>query len=495
MIHANVAQKAIDLAEQLDARRLQITVRPDSPIAALVASSGVYIAPSYYEGISPEELKTCYQPTGADVEAETTALTPSADQVMRNDHDANYEKAVTVLADSLRSHESFARTVVTPAVVELHERVKASLDAIPNTVIFSPTIVQVDLPEPLQNATLKDEVLKYNGIVSHGYNHALSMKSRTGPEVIEMLKTGNDVLDTDISLWAVRKGEAFFANVWATVFTQDPAVTGNYATLVENNEDGGDAALAIFLLCTVIAENPDDTVKAPLDSWRAQVAELKDEAGLKLSQVIESMAVSVRAGRLIIKFDRNQIQVNKAVYRRYLENGGTDTEIIGSSLMDAPKMFEDNLMENRQACQDLWEMTCRSMTASQANRRVTIVKTLVRNKVQELLSESLATYFPHMVEQLGSQFSTTHPFAIEVLANVEKEIDAMEVGKEIDLWGICTDVMGKGVFHFSNAHELLTKVNEFSQVNPEVSVSENAALAQCEMLIDFMFDQLEISSF
>lgn len=492
MLRQESIQAAIDLAQELDRRGLGIVAVPGSEVATLVDASGCPIEKPAEFVNNIDELSRDYTPDVESIIRDSSMTVTDKDGApISTPHAETLEEKVVALADCIGPHLAYARNTVKPAVNEYHKRVSDALNALPTSATYNPTLVKVDLPEPLQSPMILDAIGEFRGGTVMQDVKRANGPGLTGEEVIGHLTSGNAALDGEVGIWAQRLGADFFAMVWASAFSQVgmEGVQGrSFVSIVEDTETGADAALAVFLLARRLQDNPPEGTVSTLEEWRVTVGDLLVQAGIRMNHAVEDLQ-RAKGLQLLIKSvsaDGQTIKVLAPVYDEFIAAGGHDAQIFGSVLSGERRVYVPGIVEKASEYVLLWERQNRLLTAALVNRRYADAQSLAIFKLEELLAENLSTYFPP--EAFGGAVvdSINTPIVNTVIQEAKSYIGSLDADRLEDLWAVATHVIAKIVFGYTNAYEILVGINRACASNPDLPTGEAALLSTIDYVIDYI---------
>lgn len=486
MIRKEIAQAAIDLAQELDARNLGIVAQPGSVIAKLTGLSTIsFNVPTHVNYADQAEI-TSYTPTADNISDESSfSLAIKDGDNYGNQHATTLEEAITSLAPDVARHLNHARNIVNPAVKEFHDRVKTSLDNVPKSSVFNPTIKQVDVPAPLLASAMLEAVGEFAKIDYQVVSLNVNAGEKTIEDLTALILTGNAVVDGDIHQWLAEGGSIALQDVWRDVFQ-------NSAYLNSLTDKNIDAAMAAFLLARKIAEEPIAGVTISLTDWKTQVFNIRNQAGLRLANAITERESIIKNGFLFKTYSDSIVVVNKPVYQAYLENGGSDAVVFGGVLLDRLPLTTGELNEKAAQCLEVWERQNRMIAATQLNNRFVNLKRLMNQHVLELLQEKSVQYFEILNDVGPIVDSCAHPAVAAIIRDVTDYIDALQPFEMECLWKLSLNVIAKHVFGFTSAYEILEGIDRFCKENQDIDPMEASLLATIEYVTDYVVQDLTV---
>lgn len=493
MIRKEIAQSAIDLAEEFDRRGLGIAANPGSEIGRLIGAGTVTFTQPLRLGITPEELNAAYQPTADEIEADSSMGVVDEDGTSYgSQHALILEEEVTRLADDVRSHLAFARGVVTPAVKEYHQRIENRLNALPTAITYNPIILKNGLPEPLYTQIVADALKPYAGVKYQPITLRPQAPALELEQILELLTSGNASLDAETSIWVNKVGSDLVKQVYDVVFSSRNDVDGNYASLVENKVTGTDAALAAFLIGRRVLDNPIEGCAVSLGDWTVAVGEIVDQAGLRLVHAVGVHEQDAKANMLITTYNTERVNVNAVVYENFLSSGGNDAILFGNLLADTPDLYVGPILDKASENLERWERKNRMMTTAAANRRFVDIKSIARAELIALLSSNLALYYPQAGDGGQAVLNLDHPLVVRAIEEVEALIEQFTLEGIQDTWRVATELIAKGVFYYTDAFQILDGINRASAINPDIDAMEASFLSTVEYVADYLFEKLSV---
>lgn len=494
MLRKEITQSAIDLAQDLDRRNIGLVAKNGTLLSELVACSVVQTLPEVALGLTPEELRSAYQPDPVEIERESglQAVVKVGEETtaLGSAHSETLESAIVALQDVVGPQLQFARNVVKPAIVEFHKRLEASLNIIPTSNTFNPVIRKICAPEPLNAAATIEAIEEFKDEPYLPVASNLNAPVLSGQQVLDQMLTGNKVVDADIEMWAVRIGLEHLELVWGSVFANTG--TGmSYDRLTENALTGVDSAMAVYLLARRLLDHPLEGVKMTLAEWRVAVGPLLRQSALRLNHALANYRQDDEVGLMLMSWSSKEIAVNKTVYDRFLEKGGSDAILFGNVLSDSPAVYLDAILANGVKAVETWERQNTLLSAAAAHRWHSNARVMLAQKAEEMIADHLGEFYVQPGEQGVAALSMNHPDVQAALTKIRDYAETLdEVGMR-DLWKVATWVIAGCVFHYSSAFQLLSGINRYCELNPGMPAGEAALLSSIDYLTDFVIGQLD----
>ena len=490
MITTEIAQAAIEIAEEFDRRGLKLTAREDSPLHKLTASASVPFVPPAVAVLMPEELNRPYEPNPVLISDESNI--PSVIDGENSKHTIDLEALVLDGSDLVSQHLSFAKNVVRPLIVEYTNAVSQALAAYPDSATFNPIVVRNDMPAPMLNPAVQEAIEEYRTKDYRPVTGSLQLPHKSGEEVIELLKTGSTRADADIDAWVATRGADFFRTIWSNVFsdsTEEPST--NFESLTADKATGDDALFAVYLLSSKLLDNPPEGTEIPLNQYRKEVGELVDQSALRLANAYERRALNEKTGLMVINYDKSRVVVFAPVYDAWLAAGGSHAALFGNILSDRPETFAQAIDAKAPELVKLWERQNLMLTATLANKRYVEAKRTLCFQAEELIAKNLQQCFGDLVRNSEITFAT--PEVAEAMKRIVEYVENLTDEDIKDVWKISSQIVAGGIFYYTDALRILQGIDSACKENPGIDVNEAALLSTIEYVVDFIASQMYVS--
>jgi hypothetical protein len=475
MIPITAAVAAIGVAQEFDKRQLILDAVPGTPLAALNECSTLNI--SDVAGV-----------LSFDPDATSFSNRFSSDS---NCHEEALINLSTDIATHVRSHLNFAKNTVRSIIEELVTEVKADIDALPVNSQFSAEIIQVDLPEPLTVSSFEDAIMEYKDTEYYNITQYMSLPSQTATEVIERMMTGHAVTDKAIATWAAKKGESFFQYIWDCVFTNAPT-DKKFETLISDTADGADNAIAIYLLAAKLYDNPLEGTNVSLSNFNKTVADIRNQAALRLVHSYEEYLRFKTTGLLVISAINNKIMVVGDTYRQWLTEGGNNAVLFGSMLSAKSDKFVLDINNNKAEHLQVWERQNWMLTVAEKNKRFLRLKEVLSNRIIKVVMENYQQCYAHLVKD-GVTTPNMAEF-IEFQRRLGLYLNTIKEGYFNNLWKLCQELVCHTVFYYTDADKILDGIEDACNENKDINIREAALISTIAYVTDYVCDQLKISN-
>ena len=485
MIDKNSALYSIPLATLSANKGIVINPVNGTPLAELVkVTNDLVAAGNACSAIGGETLEGFAEDLGRCVTATTEVSTG---------HDTLLDSYIDEISKAVSNHVSFAKNVVKPAIVEMVEDVQKGLGE-----VVSPSsnfkIEIIDLPKPMQNAGFETSISKFAEkpyILPEG---ELRLGEISPQGVLELMKTGSKEYDDRISEWFVAKGDLFFMNIWNNLFRDfkegKPSVVCSFNDYLTSKPgyEVADAALAIHLLSRKLYDEVPENTGLSLSNFRDLVAQYREASGIKLNLEYLRYANILKNKILVafIKPDGKEILVNGAVYRDWLNNGGTNEVLLGMLVGNKSVYNQALIDEAKEGFLKDWNSYTVFNSSSEKNKTF--------NRFKDVLALSFAKILADMSD-LEKEATVNAPnYSEKVSTNFKDELSKLKTSDVDDIYTTCLRLICRARFYYTDAEKILVGINEAVKANPNIDIREAALLSTIEYVIDYISDQLTVSN-
>lgn len=477
MITTSAAEAAISIAQELDAQRITLLPQAGTPLADLCAAA-----------------------TQADVVVEAgaefvpeVALIVAAAAGFAEDGTSQHDVLTNTYADDIApkvsEHLDYAKNVVRPVISELVEAVRQDIANLPVDVSFAMAIKRQDLPAPLASPVIRELLEEFQGVNFAPITQYLPLEPKSSEEIIEFMATGAADTDEAIATWAASKGSEFLQPVWNNIFTANGTMRFDE---VMRSDEGAEAALVVFLVCKRLFDNPPAGTSMSLPAYNQLVAAMRDQAALRASVGLESYLRDVRTGSLISRISPSELTVNGEVYDKWIAEGGSDAILYGSALSERPARYVADINERAVDFKKAWESRNAYDTAKERNNRFARYTAILRGRSEQVMANNMDAIFGcHCTEgQLPNKDLAQYGEAIRLM---DELVARVRIGEFDNLWLLCTQVICRSAFYFTDAEKILLGIDEACKTNPNIEIRQAALVSLIEYVADWAADQIDVT--
>lgn len=476
MITTSAAEAAISIAQELDAQRITLTPQAGTPLADLCAAA----------------TQADVVPSGDAEYVPDIALIIAAAAGFAEDGTSRHDVLLNEYADEIHvkvgEHLNYAKNVVRPVISELVDAVQSDIANLPVDKFFAMNIVRQDLPAPLGSPVIRELLEEFEGVNFEPINDYLPLEPKSSEEIIEFMATGAADTDEAIATWAATKGSPFLQAVWNNIFTANGELRFDE---VMRSDEGADAALLVFLVCKRLYDNPPSNTPMALAAYNQMVAAMRDQAALRASVGLESYLRDVRTGSLISRINPSELVVNGEVYDTWIAEGGSDAILYGSALSDRPARYVADINERAPDFKKAWESRNAYDTAKERNNRFARYTAILRGRAEQVMANNMDGIFAAHVTE-GQAINKDLPQYCEACRLMDELVSKVHIGDFDNLWLLCTQVICRSAFYFSDAEKILLGIDEACKANKDIEIRQAALVSLIEYVADWAADQIDV---
>lgn len=401
-------------------------------------------------------------------------------------HTAYQEAASSALGIQLASHIAYATTVVLPVVGELHNAIKNVQDLESQCGIRSYKVEMVSGSSLLDVGDLVSKIEGFGSLtVPTELPFVLDFKQVSDEELINLMKIGAQVYDDAVDQFVAQAGMVNVREVWDVVFSGENRNYDNYDVFRSTNGKGEIRNFTTFLLASKLMANlealPDVTGLAKMSSSKYPLAlrALMEVSGASLFTLLAAKRNEEKQGKLIAKIAGKVVYVNKAVYDRYMADGGDIETILGSVVSGGKSMYVSDLADKVEEFKQAWayHVTRSKMTAG--TNELVNVRVCIANFIRQFLMTTddrvIVDNRSLIEEQLG-----------DYLERIYK-------GHLADVDTLALKTVCEVLFNHSDALSVLCGVTEAMTANPDISKEDALNLSVTDYVAKWFASQIEIS--
>ncbi len=479
MIPMTAATASIGVAQEFDKRQLMLDAVPGTPLAKINECTALNKV-DIVDAIN-------YEPNEKDLFNQTSNYGSTNGSI----HSTTVDALAEDISKFVQSHLNFAKNTVRPLIEELVNEVKADIEALPLNSQYSTEIIISDLPEPMSVSSFEDAVMEYKNIDYCPINNYMSLPGQAVADVIANLTTGNSNLDKAVSTWIAKKGDSFFQHVWDCVFTSTPTEQ-RFENLINDPDEGIDAAVAVYLIASRLFDNPMDGVQLSLMTYNKQMAELRNQAALRIVHAYEEYVRFKTTGLLVKSSINNRVVVMGDEYRKWISEGGNNAVLFGNSLTTNPSKFTNDINEKKADYLATWERQNWMLTVAERNKKFVYYKEILRNRTLKLVMDNYQKCYSHLRE--NGVTDSNMPEYLQFQKNLDEFLPCVKESDFKDIWNLALNTICTCVFYYTDAGKILSGIEQACCENEGIHVREAALISTIMYVVDYVCDQMKLSS-
>lgn len=492
MLNKSTIDIGVNLSEAITDRGIRIVPKTNTLINELTRSvennTCLAHAPGTYQDLGAIKSDLAIAAAGytSNLNGNST-YTPS-------EHDSYMDNYIEDLAKLVSGHIDFSRNVVNKEVLKFTERMQSDINSYKHREpedFFN--VIYYKLPEVLNLDVLATEIPSYtddNKSLRQGVE-ALNLRGLEDTEnFAQLLHTGVEEEDIAITGWFNSLGEAGKSFIVSRVdaFTLDLPSMVNYY-------------LANYLFYRALANKPDLIQGESVAVTTRKAHNNRSYFAASLASTIANYKAMIRSGRLLGSNDLafsyfNTKQLDVVIFEEsfaklaeaggnietifgYISSGGNTTSTV--TISDLTKGDVDYVGR--------WNKTRSLYLIHLNNQRLDIFKHLLRQAFEACVAESAITEAEKEFYQASSEFVK------ETMAKAYAYIDNIHTECMDDLDCISLDLIAKIRFRFSNAYEILSKMQSLMVADETLEPMEAALYAVVSYLTAYSMEQVDVVRF
>ena len=463
-----------------------VVARTDTPVGQM--SAAARSISGAFGGVENDDMSI--SEFGKELDTVTTAGTS---------HDSIKSEYVEMVYSAVREHLNYFRTIIAPATKTLSEKLYAYLQK-QQPVSSQLKIEVLELPEPMRDDGFITQLKRFAGRpISRTLERLFQMELISAEKILELMRTGNERKDKEISLWYARKGPAFFVEVWENVFAFNKERPGS-KTLGDMLFDPyyrNDYALALYLLANKLSTEVMESPAMNLEQYRFIMDEIIASSATAMLEGLKVYEEDVVRDNVLIagtyttksSQDVKVIYVHGASMRPWLQSGGTSEQLLGCLAGGHNYRYVRDLQENKDTTTASYQMFLEiSRKTEELTRGFRF-----RSRFRELVTEIEDPNEPGNISDMEKAARARYPdFNNIFFRKFDEELRNLPDSAIAQLDVAVTNVITRSRFFYTYANKYFNNMMETARANPGISNDEAALIATIEYVCAYAVDQLEV---
>lgn len=469
MLSKNAIESALPLTEMLDASKIYLEPKPGTPLEALVQATRAPV-----NATMPD-----YIPTLDDICYMANASEPVTGVC---NHDVVADESAIAGIQGVQALMTHARTVVAPIVIELAEKLTASLDDTVTSALKNMEVITVPSPELLYNDSFVKEVMKYSEIPYDDPDLTMRLPTLATSDIRDLMKIGGGTQENMIATWLAAKGDDFLIAVWENIFQikqlgVEGGPTPTFAKLLAEPDCGRDWALAVFLISRRLADQgaPENT-DMPASKFEQLIYAYRDQSAMALAREINRLDGIGKTGRLVLRATEKQVWVDSKVYDAWLAGTGRIEVLYGNILQGSKLVTIAEIDEAATSLLEAW------------NKHAQLTK-ITDDGVR--FTRALNFMTAHFRIQLGSmtEEEKARTNAETVMRLYAEELRKVSTRDLECLYALCLRMVCRTRFYYTDAETLLANADTITKRDPTVTPDEAMGMSSIQYIINWVAEQ------
>lgn len=402
-------------------------------------------------------------------------------------HDQSLDALVDDISHAVAAHLSYARNVVKPTIVDMVEQVHKYMQEAPE--VGSEFKIEIhDIPVAMQVSSFESSIRKFEGGVFVVPDSAVILKEKAPQEILELLHTGSAAYDEKVDEWFAKMGDVWFVSAFNNLFTDirqtKPSVVFTFEQALLRDTEYDDYALFVYLIASKIYEDVQEGTGLSLSRYKEVVSQYKTAAGVRLLNCYKKYESDAKLNMMVVSYsqDRKTMTVNGHVYRPWIAAGG-DNEVLMGLLTTTNNVYNAKAIDEKaNEYKRIW--------AEYLNLQATVNRNRNFVRFQEVLTIAFEQSLRQPFEAEKDFIKQNNAYLQNVAKYFQEQLSCVSSTDMKDVYGVCTRLVCRARFYYTDAEKILCSINAAMQENPSMDVREAALISTIEYVCDYIADQL-----
>lgn len=478
MINQQTFAAVLPYAAMLDSASISIDAVPRTELAALVNSSNS----TFFHRERGSDGLMCVNSQELPLYTQT------------REHAETFSQIEQTIIPMVKEHLRYAQAVVNPVVVALHDRVEEVSKYFVTNRITELEVRRESIATPLGVSALVNVVNTFCPQETITISPLLIFPAQTPLQLLELMKVGNEEIDTMLTKWFHSQPEWIFLKAWQSFFLSmkaDHAKFGTYTMgdVVWNSTEGTTVAIALFMWCNRLY----DSQEAPLEgmdysrgtsakTYSDFLTDMRAQAARRICTILELESMRSKSGSLVRRFDndRKVIFVDDKVYMDWLEKNDGNNEILYGLLISGDRV---TMVADINASKERYLKIYNDYSSMAKHAQNTDWGTSMRRTLLDCLYEQI---------KLNITEPSQRNMALEAGRKAIYELGGARLRN--DLSDVCLELVHQLIFPGTAALVILRGINTAKQENPGLDVREAAHVSTLRYIASYVTSMLSVSN-
>ena len=440
---------------------------PNTPLAALVTNSHTddAIMSGYGEHFQ-------FDPT---VIAAVTNTPNSITGVC--DHDEYMDAIVDRVANAVSRHLHVTRTQVVPAIEELVDRVRPLVEQLQRSNYSDLEVRVLKVPAPLMEPSIIESVQRSREAIPSDFTMGGKLPIVGFEDILTQMKTGAPSADEALVQYCLELGEDKVVAIYNDWFTQ--AGKSPVVSVVWDSDQATAYAIIGFAVARKLWNNPPEETDMSAGAYSQYMVDVRNNSALQLVRELTKIDRDTVNDVLVRQYGGDHVVVNDAVYRKWLNAGGSNEMLFGSILSTKPVYRGAQILEDGKDYIKSWNHFLLMNKTTEANKRFAGAKSIMRLEFAEILGHLSQDECPLQDREV-------------IRSAFEKALDVTKEAEVQDLHSWACRLLCQSRFAHTDAFKILQGIAKVKALNPDVEVREAAAVATIEYIAEWLTMQVTV---
>lgn len=473
----NPATSSVALINHSISSGIKVSARAGTPLSDMVQVSTPHEAYGFKihgEGLSPEDMGLDTIEQALNRARDISGLQLSSAGALHGDVIAEAaENASQVIDRNL----TLARAVVNPQIMQVLEHVQRQAN------LSVTDVLDVQIETVNFEGLWKSDILRslVDGFKKGGFTSAQSVPYHplyADIDIETLLDSGSARLDDRVREWLSDGGLNSIEAAWNKYF-----VLGRQVDLTMGiDANATNEALATFIIANALKNKHPFDVSVNEATYTRQLETILFYVAPYVAAAVERFEEDAARNVLVISYPVTRtikdpkIRVNGAVYKKWLDNGGTPEIVLGAYLTDQPTDAE-SLMREGERYMRSWNAHLAKLKVTQDTNRLATIK------------EALLTSARDVIESITENGGVV---TNEMYAILRSRVDGMTLYHLNELHAYIRSLICDVLYPNTEAKRILQLLDSYGKEYPELPPRELALLAVTDIVSKWVVAMLNV---
>lgn len=414
-----------------------------------------------------------------------------------DEYDLTLKNFTELVSDTIRRTVYLTKSVALPVIEDITTSAEVKLNEITGGEGLALSILPDTQSDMLENPTLISVMEPYVPVASGNYKTVNVHDPRDGKQLIEIMRVGYDSFDKDLQEWM---GTHLSTDIVTDIYDRVFSTVGRsvpISTVFDGGADTYPEALICFLLCRGLSLNPDDNINMSASEYDKAMAMVSNYSAVTVKTAMQRHRTVDKLGRLVLRYPRlgeelsydkpeqGVIVVNKRIYDRFLNEGGSPEVVMGSYLHDRVNDVE-TLLANRDTYIKYYNTR---LLKVRSDNKLRVIITM-RKHIELLIANEIVKSLPEVEDKgVWKGISLDHVVA---QTHLRKCIDRLVLSDMDDMYSTVRDIVLKVFFNETDVPKLIELIDSNSQ-GEDTDIKSAVNVAIIDYIVDWFMHQIELS--
>lgn len=489
MLRVNSVVSGVPLAIECIPFKKKIVARPQTLLSELMS---ICNTASYAQCIAQGDMNGTVSdvPDAIASYAESRAWGLNAQEVGGpTEHDSVMDAAIKKIAELVRGHIKFARSIAAPVVSEYGDLLTERLSnaVVSNAMDFK--VIESGAPVFMESERFQNEILSFGDKIAPVPLKQILFKEQTYEQILEFIKTGDSKLDAEIIAWISQFDHVDVITMFNTLFGYNDNRAIQYNKIEQSGLFDTIKYLGfVYLVARKGFLNPGEgALGVQADDFSNQCAALRDWSAGALKRALTRLDLYDRVGTLILSknlADKSVVVYNRN-YAKFLENGSVE-EVLATLLVNTNILTIKDMEANREKLLQAWKSYHSLTVAEEQLKKFELFKNILKT-----------TYFSikHDFEPAEMEYIQATPsFMNETEKRVDAFINTLTIKDMDDVYGVALKLVCRVRFYYTSSEEILSNIDTIMKAsNDKLEPREAGLIATIQYVAKFLSGQIAVA--